>query len=1339
MGQRAERKQRGLRSGLLIALAMMSVIACTKKKELKNEVSPEPYMDTGVFGTMSYTGGKSTFAGKTFHLIRGIEEADSHNTIEAIPGDHEDFGLVTVRITEDELQLLKAFDVRGRDETAQIVASYPITDHFDIQREENDYKEQTNKIVENREKPWQERRYIRVDWSKPSNSSSSLSSQVSKMYARLVKTLKGKSGGPMAAGDGADGSGSSIAEENTVLLEDAKIENGHISWLTETSLSDGGRPYIPVTSDNWEKAYGYRVTYRTHLMPVKASDFKPVPYTAKDFARFGYFYTEQDFEHPEKGLLDAGIKKYANVFNVCEKGQSGSCATNKIVWVVNKEFPERYLATTRKVVKAWNETFKTALGRTDDVVVFDEATRPSLSDPRYNIIGFYEPAAVGGLLGKAQSVQDPRTGETIAARASVYQDGINYVLGQVDEIIDEIVKDPGLRDQLVGGEQTTAVESKGGKSVKSAGRLSGRELRSSMKAMMETLGVKSIRQQKTLKEPAQIVKAALNRGAGTRTLNRKLDLIKKDPSSFSFAELQNLDGSLDESLAIQSGASELKGFDSLLAVGQSIRAEQKLALIRAEKGIHGYEFVEDAALRYLQKILEKTKASDLAAKRAAIREEIAQLTFYTTLLHEMGHNFGLRHNFQGSADEPNYTKEYFELKARLAKQDPSVQEADLDPYAYSSIMDYGAEFYAQSAGLGPYDNAAIKYAYNRSIDRETDAVTQRGYAFCTDDQVIVNESLLCRRFDKGRNATEIVQNMIESYWRDFKLVHIRRGRANFERIARRYPSWQLQRTFLPVRQAIDELNYAFRAAPTEIDAETNCSAKFVTDSVKSGEIANVCDELAAEEGGVDPTDMSTFFMGLMKADGSGEFRVDPGTYKPYGLADLVLASTLAQQFFARVIGLPEPGSYLVMPNQDQTSASLIRLPDEGSDLEKVTTLAQKNNIAKPDEWAKKRVGLVTDIEEGRSAGYLESVWENEGIANKRQRIGTLWDKIIAIVALGTRDLGVQKYDLVSMAGNAYMYPTSSKQTSKLFERMITLNPRIVAVPVRTRSGHLVQAVAPAALSIDIQAQATLVAFTDFVFDNDTSEIDKLRICNLNEGACAANFGLESVDYVSALGSDKFRAVQTLDNDSYSFLLVSQAKEIADRRQKALDTVNNWPKKQAELLKTLENAETVRARIHENLAKAGLQELQAQVTDTSKEASSAWAILLVMSKETESVQLFHFLTLVDQVNGAFAGASAIVDQRIAEINVCTGDGDDAGVNKDADACKGLVDKSKKTRKALAQLQTDLKSLSEIVANSLDAGVAAKTAPLGLDNSIDSLKRTESQIRFIRKLFKEDSRD
>jgi hypothetical protein len=79
-----------------------------------------------------------------------------------------------------------------------------------------------------------------------------------------------------------------------------------------------------------------------------------------------------------------------------------------------------------------------------------------------------------------------------------------------------------------------------------------------------------------------------------------------------------------------------------------------------------------------------------------------------TLVHEFGHNLGLRHNFYGSTDTENfYSKE--------ESQALGMRKA----VTYSSIMDYAPKTNNELSVMGKYDIAALKFAYAGQVETKS--------------------------------------------------------------------------------------------------------------------------------------------------------------------------------------------------------------------------------------------------------------------------------------------------------------------------------------------------------------------------------------------------------------------------------------------------------------------------------------------------------------------------------------------------------------------------------------------------------------------------------------------
>ncbi len=175
-------------------------------------------------------------------------------------------------------------------------------------------------------------------------------------------------------------------------------------------------------------------------------------------------------------------------------------------------------------------------------------------------------------------------------------------------------------------------------------------------------------------------------------------------------------------------------------------------------------------------------------------EEFIERFMLFAIIHEMGHNFGLRHNFRGSIDKKNFYDElnpFGELK-----------------YQQASIMDYSDDVGHMLDRPGKYDVAAMDILYKeRSKEENLAKIANFNYEFCTDQHVNIDP--LCNRFDKGTTPYEVSQNIAESYRNNYKLRNETspyRKRFYTESFDARYYFRLKNNYFLPMRTFIDYKN-----------------------------------------------------------------------------------------------------------------------------------------------------------------------------------------------------------------------------------------------------------------------------------------------------------------------------------------------------------------------------------------------------------------------------------------------------------------------------------------------------------------------------------------------------
>lgn len=1135
----------------VLGLAAFSVlVSCAKDKSVNTDgidKDQQAILKEDITGCEPTGATSKCIAESEYLLVRAIEASNGNNPFWAIPGFSTNFGSVKIRITEDRLEFLPSNDLQFAKygyysmmhrivEKDEPIVSFPITKHFDIEYKKNDYGEETNKLVELEEGPKLARKYMKVDWQKPITKSYSISSALGGSLAQIEGT-------PVLNGD-------------VVFHKD-----GSISFDLKSNVS-----HALVTES-------YSVSTKTTLMKVKETGFKEKIYSDEDFEKFGIFRNFQYRIGMQGDLKDPDIKKFAQVYNLCGTEMGGACSTNVVEMHLSKNMPEKYKVLSIKAIEAWNKLFQKALSRTDDVVVYNPTEVDIADARHNMIAYVDTNFKNGALLGVSQVVASPLTGETLTSRSTVFGDGVESSKAVVDRIIDSLLTNPlALQDFLFDGkhelqkarealQKKTRFASANAKQEMSSQTFGGFDQRHLKKSVtLENAMQAAASSSGYLKNVKELVR---DNHFGVKERLANLDPAEKLSPNYT-QDIHSIGGAEAYMTKEQKAAlaDNLLGMQDVLLAGQNkeLNAEarkffsqdmegnlsmfEKRQVNMAIHGIHGAELVEASIVNFvkasilkslkkglgsnltdeqtLKELEAKLKAGDYqslitilkldfekgSALRQDIKEEVGELVYYSTLLHELGHSFGLRHNFIASVDEKNFHPRYHEIKEELdacktesGNCNTELNQFDLEAYAFSSVMDYNGGFHNDLQALGPYDHAAIQYAYNPAKPVQGD------FQFCTDDHVADN--VLCNRFDRGVNLSEITLNRIKGYQSRYFSSFFRRGRAFFGN-----PIGSLvQRYMLPIRTVMDEGIYQLinaKPATEAKKAQTTCASEpdaisnyrgltgdqvpeFVVNTCKNAELEAF---LKANNIPKKPTDLDAVEYAI-------NFRKPINEFKPLSRADMVLSNVLAKGFFKSLLGSGEPGVYL--PEQKDGKTILTKIPGVGpvstsggnqqawigAIQQGLAKMAEERNQV-PNTFVNANIRKVTNIDIGIGK-YFKSMTKESAGKVFVQNVGSIYEKYYAMMVLGTRHIGVPKYYRQSLTGNAYLWPHTREFAVDAFSKLIQKDPYISEINYSSIVGQPGTGYMAATQDVNTQNLASLFSVVFFINEQDKSFFRKVKV------------------------------------------------------------------------------------------------------------------------------------------------------------------------------------------------------------------------------------------------------
>lgn len=650
----------------------------------------------------------------------------------------------------------------GEAYEGEVVASYRIVSHFDVQRQYNSSTgEQTNVIVENRtDRPWYERDYMRVDWSQNLVTNFDMDFEAHSVEP-VPYYVQGEDG------DGVPNSHRPVFDYGPAGGSD---EEGLLNYFDVTNklFARAGSVYFPGYGDIplcWLRGYEFQecgageYTIRNSFMRVDPErEYVPMDYSGEQSSIFGYFDTVRYGYDSEEGIREQGKTRYINRHNIWKKWYApdgtilpvSDRVLDPIVYHVNRDFPDDLKPIALDVGAQWNRAFERAVSEAgyelaegedafilcpnnpveqgDPVPCGEPGMSPRLGDIRYSFFAYVPKYMKFGLLGFGPANKDPETGEIISGQAYVYHHNDTAAYRTLEMV--ELLNGNRDADDFIDGVDLASwkdrVESGEGSSARTHSV-------SAEEPFLKKLGEKWGAPRFEISAEDEAIQRDLGFDAW---LEPYLEMVhRQSPLNGSMqasdARLGNLKDTYIEELLVDDEVLMATGHDPATAV-----TEMDLKRASVARGGFAREAMTREKLRerfatqrnmYLASMADDALmglAKELKDVPSDEAYEIIRRAIYTAVIaHEVGHTLGLMHNFSGSEDVLNYFPEYWEIRddgevgPRL--EDPMTQaevDAKIYDYAYSSIMDYAGRYTIDGKGVGRYDEAAILFGYGERVE-----------------------------------------------------------------------------------------------------------------------------------------------------------------------------------------------------------------------------------------------------------------------------------------------------------------------------------------------------------------------------------------------------------------------------------------------------------------------------------------------------------------------------------------------------------------------------------------------------------------------------------------------
>jgi hypothetical protein len=712
-----------------------------------------------------------------------------------------DARLVTFRITKDKLRVMEVpSDKRFQLERNLLPVMEFDIEHKDYRCAKDQFNECSNKEEEIDDIAWEQKRFIKADFSKLSTlENNTLPEQLDNLFDKC-------------------------AEEEGTRVKKVEITKEAVNLVLEKTYKRSLKCRDIRTWDDILNNNSYSIDYKFSF--VKAStlatkNYQPFVYDPSDINTFGFFTTYLKKLGADNAMTISSDKYFLNRWNP-NRGE--------ITYYLNDEFygegMERVKDATIEAVNSVNASLKKAQAGIS--IKLADGRNVDEGDIRNSFIVMVKDPVAAGLLGYGPSVANPMTGEIVKANTMMYY---GTTVQTIQRTYEEMVREAKEKaEQAAQAEQAPAV------SVTSEGKIN--------LPIAQELKDKNLASQKLSQFILGDLKSELSSTSGrfsphvnrTTGLNAGINHIPKMSTLIAEAKRSIFDAKRVYHPSLQ--FKKMKPIEELTE--KELEKEREMAFnprfdheidTLSRKCYYHESYIDwDKAFTESGVSLNITADSkpweDLTEEeKQKIIDAVLPKVWVPTLIHELGHNLGLRHNFSGSEDKDNY----------YTSQERSAMGINRE-VTYSSIMDYSYSELNILPVMGKYDIAALRFGYrgevltakgetvsigSKSLEKVTTEhkakikpivdqakkealaqATQAGasaeeaevlaekageekekelgiveYMFCTDEHAEVNPG--CNRFDEGAGLANIARHYVKAYKLDYERRYTRKNRLTF--------------------------------------------------------------------------------------------------------------------------------------------------------------------------------------------------------------------------------------------------------------------------------------------------------------------------------------------------------------------------------------------------------------------------------------------------------------------------------------------------------------------------------------------------------------------------------